>query len=211
MSALRTRNDIELFQSWCNGDKAAGNALFDRYFESVYLFFCNKIRDGVEDLTQDTFLALIQGRERFRGEASFRTYLFRTARNLLCKAYRKQGRQCHISDCSVTSVLDLGLPPRSLTVLRHEYFLLLTGLQQLPLDYQIALELYYWEGMSGPELAEALDITVPAARSRLRRGIEQLRQHMSALAKKHKSDDAEVEPDIEGWTRAIRDMLIDPL
>ena len=49
----------------------------------------------------------------------------------------------------------------------------------IPVELSLALELYYWEGLSGPDLALALDVPLGTARSRLRRGIERLREHLA--------------------------------
>ncbi|MFO0633263.1 MAG: sigma-70 family RNA polymerase sigma factor [Nannocystaceae bacterium] len=75
--------DLELLEAWRGGDAKAGNALFDRYFDAVFRFFRNKVADHADDLVQQTFLALVQARDRFRGDSSFRTYLFTAARSKL--------------------------------------------------------------------------------------------------------------------------------
>ena len=56
----------------------------------------------------------------------------------------------------------------------EEQRLLLEALRRIPLDLQIAIELHYWEGMSGPDLAQVLDIPEGTVRSRLRRAREPL-------------------------------------
>ena len=98
------RTDEELLAAWGDGDDAAGRALFDRYFEPLYRFFCNKVDDGVEDLIQETFLASVEARSRFRGDASVRTFLFAIARKRLYKRWRRAHRDAVI-DFGVTSML----------------------------------------------------------------------------------------------------------
>ena len=197
--------DMELFRAWCDGDQAAGNQLFDRHFESIYVFFSNKISDGADDLTQETFLACVRGRERFRGEASVRSYLFRTARQILYKAYRDRRRRDAFVDPMTTSVQDLALSPRSLVGHKHEVSLLLEALRGLPIDYQVALEMYYWEELTGPELAAALEIPVPALRSRLRRGIELLRGRLFELSDEQGALAGDT--DLETWARSARRLI----
>ncbi|MEZ4372915.1 MAG: sigma-70 family RNA polymerase sigma factor [Polyangiaceae bacterium] len=46
---------------------------------------------------------------------------------------------------------------------------LVEALQRLPLDLQMAIELYYWEELSVAELAEALEIPAGTVKSRLHR------------------------------------------
>ena len=77
------KSDIDLLDAWRAGDPRAGNELFNRHFDSVCRFFANKAGNEVDDLIQRTFLACVEGRDRFRGDASFRGYLFGVARNVL--------------------------------------------------------------------------------------------------------------------------------
>ena len=55
------------------------------------------------------------------------------------------------------------------------------ALRRIPLELQVALELYYWEGMAGPELAAALDLPEGTVRTRLRRGRQLVREQLTEL------------------------------
>ena len=59
--------------------------------------------------------------------------------------------------------------------------LVLEALRGLPLDHQIALELFYWEGMSVGELATVLGVPPGTVKSRLSRARENLREEIRAL------------------------------
>jgi RNA polymerase sigma-70 factor (ECF subfamily) len=196
-------SDLELLEAWRGGDLRAGNALFQRHFAALSRFFRNKIDVGVEDLIQDTFLACVEGRDRFAGRSSFRTYLFSVARYLLYARYRRRQRDL---DVTVTSVIDLGASPSRPLGRREEEAALLRALRSIPIEHQIALELAYWEGMKGPEIAEVLGITANTARSRLARARAALRK---ALA-----DDgaglglSNVTPaDLDAWAASLRDVV----
>lgn len=197
--------DAELLTSWRGGDPAAGEALFERHFDALYRFFRNKVQDGLEDLVQETFLACLAG-PPFRGESSFRTYLFAIARNALHAHIRKLGRARAEVDIGDVSVADLGTSPSGVVARRREERLLLEALRGLPLDFQIALELFYWEDLTGPDLAIVLAIPEGTARSRLRRAREALEQKLAELA-----DDPGVlsstTTDLEGWAKRVRDRV----
>ena len=75
--------DQELLAAWKNGDRERGNRLFSRHVRSISTFFRSKLAEGAEDLTQRTFLALVEQADRFRGDSSVRTYLFGIARKQL--------------------------------------------------------------------------------------------------------------------------------
>lgn len=173
--------DFELLETWRNGDAAAGNELFARHFRSLARFFFNKVdEDEVEDLIQRTFLACVESRDNFRQQSSFRTYLFAVARNELLMHFRRaRGRQK--VDLSSESVMALGTSPSRAVVRAQEQQRLLTALRELTADQQTLIELHYWEGLGGPELAEVFGIDPTTVRTRLHRTRRALRDAMKAL------------------------------
>ncbi|PRP99327.1 RNA polymerase sigma factor [Enhygromyxa salina] len=171
---------VSRLAGWRAGDRAAGQRLFARYYEPVARFFINKVGDKSPDLIQRTFLACVEGMPRFRGEGSFRSYLFAVAYRRLCRHYRDQeGNRLDLDSVSAVA-LDPSLS--GLVVEREELRLFLAGLRDIPLDLQVVLELHYWEDCSVAEIAVALDIPQGTVKSRLRRGREQLCATVERLA-----------------------------
>lgn len=198
------RSDEELFQAWAMGnDLNAGNLLFERYYKKIFRFFSKKINTGVEDLVQKTFEGLARAKDRFRGDAKVRTFLFQIARNQLAKAYRQKANRPDL-DLGVTSLNDLGPSVSSYVETKGEYRLLLAALRHLPLDDQIVLELYHFEGMSGPEVASVLELGVPAVRGRLRRALARLRQKVEELAR-NPQELADTQTSLASWSNALRE------
>lgn len=171
--------DRALLEAWRNGDRDAGNRLFERHFDALYRFFDGKVGGEVADLVQRCFLGLVEGRDRFRGDASVRTYLFAIARHELHGHWRARRRDQGL-DFGVSSLADLNPSPSSHVRRAQAHARLLQALQSIPLDLQIAIELHYWEEQSGPELAEILQIPEGTVRSRLRRGLEALRAQLAS-------------------------------
>jgi RNA polymerase sigma-70 factor (ECF subfamily) len=195
-------DDLQLLEAWQGGDKAAGEKLFERHFDALFRFFRNKVRDGADDLVQQTFLACVGSRDRFRKEASFRTYLFRVAHSKLYDHLRANRRNDAI-DFGVTSVADLGESPSAALVKDEEQRLLLQGLRLLPVDMQVLLELFYVERLRGPELARVLDLPEGTVRSRLRRGREMLREAVLARAADPESIEMSL-ADLDAWADRVR-------
>jgi RNA polymerase sigma factor (sigma-70 family) len=83
-------DDRELLLAWRTGDAVAGQHLIERHLESVHRFFSNKVPGATDDLVQKTFLACVEAVEAYEGRASFRSYLFAIARNVLFRHYRDQ-------------------------------------------------------------------------------------------------------------------------
>lgn len=157
-------------------------ALFDRHFQELYRFFRNKAVDRVDDLVQQTLLACVEARERMRGEATFRTYMFAVARNQLFRYWRERGASDDGVDIASKSIHDLAPSAASVIGRRAEERVLLEALRRIPLEFQVAVELYYFEGLRGPQIAEALEIPEATVRSRLRRGLGHLRRQIEALS-----------------------------
>jgi RNA polymerase sigma-70 factor (ECF subfamily) len=198
------RDDFELLESWRGGDQAAANTLFDRYFEPLYCFFLNKVDDGAaEDLVQQTFMACVQAIPGFRGDASFRTYLFRAARSRLYDHIAARYRKGKAIDPEAASSADLGITPSFVRTTHEQHKLLLQALRLLPLDLQVALELYYFEGMHAPELAGVLGLPEGTVRTRLRRAIQLLRDQLAQITAGRVAVDS-TEDGIEGWAAEIR-------
>lgn len=177
----KVSSDVELLERWRAGEASAGERLFERYFDTVQGFFANKVDADVEDLVQETFLGCVRGRDAIRDDASFRIYLFQIARNNLYQYIRKKYRRGDVVDFAEVSIADLGVSPSGHVGRVQDERLLLEALRHLPLDFQIALELYYFEQVRGSQLAEILGIPPGTVRSRIRRGLEHLRKILDRL------------------------------
>lgn len=199
-------DDRELLAAWRGGDARAGERLFERHFDAVFRFFRNKIDDGPEDLVQATFLGCLEARDRFRGDASFRTFVFSVAKNVLWNHYRSRQKDARRVDFSVDSAYGL-IPSPSVVVAQHrEAQDLLEALRRIPVEYQIALELHYWEDMSASELAAVEDIPLGTAKTRLRRGRALLIEALAALDPKAPGP---VEDDqVDARARALRTVVL---
>lgn len=199
---MQKLSDLELLEAWRNGDKEAGACLVDRHFAAVERFFRNKVGDRSNDLVQNTFLACVEAKERFRGEGSFRSFLFGIAYKQLFKHYGKQHREAENIDFGLTSVYDLEPTPSRMVAKQQEQQLVLEALRRIPLDYQVVLELRFWESLKVPEIAEVLAIPLGTAKTRLRRGAELLVQQLRELASPQEVMDKTVN-DLDAYGRAL--------
>lgn len=199
-------SDMDLFRAWRAGDAQAGSVLFARHFDAIYRFFRNKLDDDVEDLVQRTFTACVEGRERFREEASFRTYLFAVAHNLLREHLRRKRRSPERLDLDELSMVDLGASPVSYLAARSEEKILLQALRQIPVASQVVLELYFWEKLTGAELGAFLGVPEDTARSRLRKAKAQLEAKIQRIqATPHELESTLT--NLDQWAATIRKQL----
>lgn len=198
--------DEELLQAWRGGDRDAGSALFERHFSSICRFFANKVGADVDELVQKTFTACVEGRDRFEGRSSFRTYLFAVAHNVLRSHLRGRHRARERFDLGVTSVHDLGLSPVALIARKREQKLVLNALRHIPVEHQTVLELYFWEGLTARELAEILGIPEGTVRGRIRRARQLLDDQLQTLAESEALLESTAS-DLEDWARSLREQL----
>ena len=199
------RDDLELLEAWRAGDRRAGDELFVRHFDAVYRFFRNKVDANIDDLIQKTFLTCVEKRDRFRGDSSFRTFMLGIGRMTLLRHYRDKKRDMARFDPLESSIFDLDPSPSRVVVAHKDHELLLEGLRRLPFDLQVALELHYWEGMTGAEIAEVLEVPVGTAKSRLRRGREQLEAGVAELANGRTGLTL---PVLDEWAAAVRTEIL---
>ncbi len=175
-------SDYEVLLAWKDGDRSAADELIGRYFDPVCRFFRSKLGDDVDDLIQHTFLDCVDAHERFRGEGSFRSYLFSIAHNRLYDHLRRLRQQPDFESIGAMSIRDLGTTPSRAAARSEESAVLRTALDHLPLDQRIVLELAYWEEMKGPEIGIALGIPANTVRSRLARARVALRDAIATVA-----------------------------
>jgi RNA polymerase sigma factor (sigma-70 family) len=195
--------ELELLDRWCAGDKAAGSALFKRYFDDIYRFFEHKVSGEVDDLVQETFLACVRRRDQFRRQSSFRTFLFAVARFELYAYWRRRARDGQALDFNETSVADLVTTPARRMAREQDRERLLHALRSLPLEQQLLLELHYWEQLDGERLAEVFDIAPATVRTRLFRARAALRERIELMS------NAPGQPlaggaDFDAWVMSLR-------
>jgi RNA polymerase sigma factor (sigma-70 family) len=170
-----------MLEAWAGGDKAAGEALFERYFEAVARFFRNKLPADAahEDLIQQTFLGCVEARDRFRGDSSFRSFLFAIAHRQLAKHWRTRSRDR--LDFQTVSAFDLDASPSAALAQDQQHQHLLLALRRIPIDCQVALELHYWESLTAAEIGEVLGVPLGTAKTRVRRAKQLLEAELRAL------------------------------
>lgn len=175
-------DDGQLYDAWRAGERRAGEQLVERHYDAILRFFRTKAGPHADDLVQRTFLACAEPRGGFRGESSFRAYLFGVARNILLEFFRGRVRDARVDpDFTVSSAFELQPGPSTFAAQRAEQRLLVEALRRIPLEIQMTLELFYWEDLSVGELASVLQIPEGTVKSRLHRGRMLLKEAMEKL------------------------------
>lgn len=199
-------DDAALIEAWRGGNIQAADTLLRRYFDELWRFFRNKVDDAAEEMIQRTMTSLLKTPEQFRGESTFRTYLFRIARSELFRFYRERQRAHEHLDFGSVSVADMGASPSSVAARREHQRALLIALRRIPLEFQILLEWHYWEDLKMTEIAAALDIPLGTAKSRLRRARERLETVLRETIESRDQLSSTLE-NLDGWAKQLRETI----
>jgi RNA polymerase sigma-70 factor (ECF subfamily) len=201
------RSDLELLTAWRGGQDDAGKELYDRYSSGVIRFFLARVQcpETAQDLTQRSFLACVEGRDRIRKHSSFRAYLFGVAHNLMREHIRKRGRS--VTDSGLVYAQDSGPSATSLISGSQEQRALLEALRRIPVEHQIAFELHYWERLSGSEIADVLGIPEGTVRTRLLKGKKLIASELARIESGGHGLCATLTT-FDSWAAKLRAMLL---
>lgn len=174
-------DDLDVLQRWRAGDQRAGQELCTRHFAEIYRFFEHKLPGEADDLTQQTFLACVRARDQFRGQSTFRTYLFSIARNELYMRLRKLPKFEQV-DLEVSALDEMVSSPSKQLGRDQELASIRAALHRLPVEQQVLLEFHYWHDLSAAALAEMFETNPAAIRMRLMRARRALRAQLGTDA-----------------------------
>lgn len=186
--------DEELVERIKQGDNDSLEQLVSRYGDKVYSLVYRIVGDrhDAEDVLQDTFLNMMRSLAGFRGGSRFATWLYRVATNAALTRLRYKGKR----ETSESEFLDEVYSVRERTkaegqltdwstdpesrLLNDEARKEMDGaIAELPEKYRVVFILRDVEGLPATEVAEVLDLSVPAVKSRLHRARLYLRNRLS--------------------------------
>lgn len=206
-----TRDDGELLLAWRGGDKLAGSELVRRRMPEMIRFFRNKVaaEADIADLVNQTFLGCVGGKDEFRGETSFRRFVYAIANNVLFAYIRRRSKHAREQlDFGAVCVGDVAPQSASSIITeRRETQALVAALREIPIEDQVVLELMYFEGMTGAQIGEALDLPEGTVRGRLRRGLERLRTRVDVVLHAGPSTTPPGEDELLQWAEQVQRQL----
>jgi len=172
-------SDDALLVLFANGDARASTLLTDRLAPRVLGFATRLMGDraDAEDITQEAMLRLWKMAPEWRqGDAKVSTWLFRVTKNLCTDRLRKR-RSVGLDEAAEPADDTPSVEARMMSADRLSA--LEWGLTQLPERQRSAVILRHIEGLSNPEIAEVLEISVEAVESLTARGKRALAGHLA--------------------------------
>jgi RNA polymerase sigma-70 factor, ECF subfamily len=173
-------SDEALMREFQGGSRAAFEELFARYRKPLYGFFGRRLNNSqrAEDLTQETFLAVIRAVSRYEPRASVRTYLYGIALKLLAAERRRVFR-----NSAWSNALGLGTTEPNTDRTPDSVLWIRQAMERLDASDREILMLREYEQLSYSEIAELLRIPINTVRSRLFRSRLALKSHLESDAR----------------------------
>jgi RNA polymerase sigma-70 factor (ECF subfamily) len=157
------------------GSLEAFKLLYEMHFPRVFRrISCLVPAEDVEDVTQETFVAVMRSLKGFRGEAKFGTWVHTIASRQIAEYYRRRR--------PAEETIQESLPSPKDPVTREEAILLRQALHRLPERYREVVLLRFVEQMPFDEIAGQMGCSREAVKSLFRRAI-------AALQKSYATDD----------------------
>lgn len=187
-------SDKKLINIYLNSkDECAFDELVNRYIDRIYAlcFRITKNKEITEDVVQEIFVTLSQKLHTFRAESSFSTWLYRISTNAALMKIRKEKR--HINEeISEDIIFDNGNTKKFVYVAKDsskrpdDYILkkeaeqtFNNALNKLPETYRLVIHLKDIDGFSYSQIANILNISTQAVKSRIHRARLVLREDLS--------------------------------
>ena len=188
--------DEILVQKWRQGDQKAVEQLVCKYQNRIYnvIFKICRNTDDAAELTQDTFVKIIEGLDGFQGRSSFYTWAFRIAVNLTLN-FRKRKASPAFTSLDVSNaqpdesrstlasvLLDEKTPQPSEIAANNELCeIVQKAIDALDEEHRTVIVLRDIEGMNYEQIADVLAVELGTVKSRLSRARAALRQILEAF------------------------------
>ena len=191
------RADADLVRQAGEGDRDAFRELFERYQRRVLSVVMGMLqdRDAALDVTQDTFIKAYRSIDRFKGEASFYTWIYRIAVNLAIDWQRREWRRPMAAptrspsgDGPEEDAIDRigdetpGNDPFLATRDRQLRERVREAIEELTPDHKAVILLREVEGLSYDEISRAMQCSIGTVMSRLHYARKKLQKRLKEFA-----------------------------
>lgn len=167
------------------GDQDAFAEIVYSFQDAVYNLCYRMLGNGVEaeDASQEAFIRAFNNLDRYDHDRSFKTWILSIASNHCIDRLRKRRMQFVSIDEPMPATLSLASDdpqPEQAAEAQQRSQRMQELLETLDEDYRITVVLRYWYDYSYAEIAEAMDTTESAIKSRLFRARQMLAAHITA-------------------------------
>lgn len=149
--------------------------LVKRYEKPIYNYGLRMTsnREDALDLMQEIFTSVFRNLSTYRGEGTFKAWLFRIASYRCVEFYRRK-KPMQALDDAPEMVCDAILPDDML-IMNNQNRQLVAAMQQLPLAQKAVVELKFFGQFTFEEIAEQLNVSSNTVKSRLYSALDKLK------------------------------------
>ena len=168
-------SDLALVKAYRGGNEPAAGELVRRHGAALgrYLYSSGASAGDIDDLVQETFFRAFRALDTWRGEAAFRSWLFRIGGNLRKDLYRKEGGRKVVSIVE-TDAVDRA-DPEGQAIARDQATRIRDGITRLPRLQREVFLLRVQEGLPYEDIARDLGTTPGAARVHYHHAVQRLK------------------------------------
>jgi RNA polymerase sigma-70 factor (ECF subfamily) len=199
--------EMQLVRRAKRGDVQAFEELVRRYDRNVFRIaqHITQNREDAEDVVQEAFLKAYRNLAKFQEQSKFYTWLVRIAVNEALMKLRRRRPERMVSldeevkteeDSVPREVADWSPNPEQQYNQAELREILTKTIQGLPSSFRTVFVLRDVEGLSTEETAEALELSIPAVKSRLLRARLQLRERLSRYFQRRENGDGKQKSEI---------------
>jgi len=177
-------NPVTLVQRIANGDREAFARFYDRYASLVFTFALRLLRvhSEAEDLLQEVFLQVWRQANSYQQErGSPEAWIITMTRSRAIDKLRSLRRRDEGAvSLPASAAIEAGGQVASATGEAEARVMVQSALTRLPEGQRLVLELAYFDGLTQSEIAARLGEPLGTVKTRLRAGLERLRQFLGA-------------------------------
>ena len=180
-------DDAALIQQTIAGERRAFDRLHERYVDEVWRRLTRLVGPDPEreDLTQQVFLEIFRGLARFRGDATFRTYLHRVVVYIACDYLgRRRRRPVQMDAEFIDGFGSSDASPEARAEQRERLTLIWEGLERVKPKKRVAFLLRVVEGLSLEEIGELVGARVTTVAKRVKHAEEELGRFLQRRAQR---------------------------
>jgi len=170
MKLIYHKDEKEIVQGCLQADPLAQEKLYHRYSRKMFGVCLGyaKSESSAKDLLQEGFIKVFKNLHQYDGTGSLEGWIRRTIVNSNIDQYRKEQRRVKTSELipdQIDPTEELVVDNNALKTIEVDDFLRIT--QELPDGYRMIMNLYFVEGLSHPEIAEKLGVSVGTSKSQM--------------------------------------------
>lgn len=174
-------NENDLLLQVAAGDRQAFTRLYSQYLDAAfhYVFLFTKNKDEAEEILQEVFVKIWENREKLAEVQSFKSYLFKAAKNRVLDEVRKVQvrhrvlteirRGKSVNDDSTTDAI----------AYKDYYRVVQQAIEKLPPKRKLIFRMNTENGLSHDEIANQLGVSKSMVKNQLYKAYEFVRQYLS--------------------------------